>query len=141
MSRTTTPLVAVLGLISLINFVQAADKTKESPVALERKLNGAWQCNAPCAGKITFWADGTFERRGYSPGGNTLRGTWEIRWNALPPTLVLACKASDDPTLAGTTEQSKLIELNDEAFSVRYSRHESLYRYVRANKADKSAKD
>src|SRR6476659_5945434 len=90
--------MAVLLAASLvfITFAQTVDKPKETPVALERKLHGAWIAEGDCVGDLTLRADGTFERQHYSPGNNKLAGTWEVRWKALPPTLVLTCKTSDE---------------------------------------------
>src|SRR5687767_9235047 len=61
---------------------------------LEAKLLGNREGGA-CVGDYTFKSDGTFELRHFTPGGNTLTGTWSVRWDALPPTLVLTCKTSD----------------------------------------------
>jgi len=70
--------------------------------ALERELLGEW-VGGPCVGNYRFHADGTYELRHFTPGGNTLAGRWSLRWNALPPTLLLNCTSSDfrakDPTL------------------------------------------
>jgi hypothetical protein len=94
--------------------------------ALERKLLGAWKGPA-CAGDYTFNADGTYECRNFTPGQNTLAGAWSVRWDALPPTLVLTCTKSDfkkkDPTreeFAGTTVELRLVELSGDAFAYRY---------------------
>jgi hypothetical protein len=86
----------------------------------------------PCVGELTIRADGTFERRHYSMGNNTLTCTWAIRWDALPPPLALTCKASDEPDRhsVGKMAEVKLIELNDRALvyqhpgggTVRYTR-------------------
>ena len=62
--------------------------------ALEKKLLGTWH-GGPCIGDYTFNADGTYTLRRFTPGGNTLTGTWSLRWDALPPTLVVTCKTSD----------------------------------------------
>jgi hypothetical protein len=95
--------------------------------ALEKKLLGAWTGPA-CAGDYTFKADGTFDVRHFTPGGNTLSGTWSVRWDALPPTLVLTCTKSDfkqkDPSRAeyeylGKARELKLVELNGDAFVYR----------------------
>ena len=90
-------------------------KANDGPVVLERKLHGAWK-GPPCGGDWTFNADGGFVVEGYSPGGNRLSGTWELRWDALPPTLLLTVKTSDAPERIeiGEKWELKLIELNDE---------------------------
>ena len=102
----------------VVTSAHAADKPKEE-VALQQKLHGVWKGPA-CGGDWTYKADGTFEVVHYSPGNNTLSGTWEVRWNALPLTLVRTCKASDDPDLVGKTWEVKLIELDDEALAYQY---------------------
>jgi hypothetical protein len=83
-----------------------------SQSGLEQKLHGTWK-GGPCMGTITFKADGTFERREYSPGGNQLKGLWHVRWDALPPTLVLDCKESDSEHFAGKKDEPKLLVLTD----------------------------
>jgi hypothetical protein len=98
--------------------------------ALEQKLLGAWK-GAACAGDYTFHADGSFRCRNFTPGQNTLTGTWSIRWDALPPTLVLTCKTSDftqkDPTRPeyeqlGKALELKLVELSDQSFAYQLPR-------------------
>jgi inhibitor of cysteine peptidase len=80
--------------------------------ALMRKLHSEWQ-GGPGVGKLILYAEGRFERQHYSPGNNRLSGTWEVRWNALPLTLVFNCEDSDNKECVGTTEV-KLIEIGDE---------------------------
>src|SRR5688572_14024313 len=97
MIRTAVLLAASLVFITT---AQTADKPKESPDSVERKLHGEWKGPA-CGGDWIFRADGTFEAKHFSPAGNQLTGTWEVHWNALPPTLVRVCKTSDDQDLLG----------------------------------------
>lgn len=118
MIRTAVLLAASLVFITSTS-AQTADKPKETPVALERMLHGEWKGPA-CGGDWTFGADGNFEVQHYSPGGNQLAGTWEVRCNALPPTLVRTCKTSDDPGFVGKTWEVKLIQLDDEALAYQY---------------------
>ena len=90
-------------------------------MALEKKLHGAWEADGlDCVGDLTLRADGTFERQHYSPGNNKLTGTWEVRWNALPPTLVLTCKTSNDPDFVGKTSEVKLTQLDDETLAYEF---------------------
>jgi uncharacterized protein (TIGR03067 family) len=114
---------AVLLAASLVFFTsgQIADKPKEAPVTLERKLHGGWK-GGSCQGDWTFEADGAFELQRYSPGNNRFTGTWEVRWNALPPTLVLTCKTSDDPDhfAVGKASEVKLLQLDDDALALQY---------------------
>jgi hypothetical protein len=115
MIRTAMVLVASLVVITP---GQTADKPKEGPVGLERELQGMWKGPA-CGGDWTFGADATFAVKHYSPGNNQLTGSWEVRWNALPPTLVLTVKTSDAPERikVGETWEVKLVQLNDEALA------------------------
>jgi hypothetical protein len=115
-------LAVSLAFITSAQTARTADKPKEPPVALEKKLHGAWECERDCVGDLTFRADGTFDRLRYSPGNNKLTGTWEMRWDALPPTLVLTCRTSDesDRFSVGKTLEVKVIQLNDEALAYEY---------------------
>src|SRR4051812_31118399 len=72
--------------------------------AIERKLHGAWRSESACGGTLTFRPDGTYEHKFQGPGGDTSSGTWVLRWDALPPTLVLTCKVSTDPAKVGVRE-------------------------------------
>jgi hypothetical protein len=122
MIRTAVLLAASLVFITSIFSAQTADKPKESPVALERKLHGEWKGKGGCVGDLTLRADGTFERQHFSPGNNQLTGTWDVRWNALQPTLFLTCKTSDAPDRikVGMTWEIKLIQLDDEDLAYQY---------------------
>jgi hypothetical protein len=115
--------------------------------ALERKLLGAWKGPA-CAGDYTFNADGTYECRNFTPGQNTLAGTWSIRWDALPPTLLLACTTSDfkkkDPSredFAGKTVELRLVELNSDAFAYRYPNDKFEWRNSRPDEKQDSGEE
>ena len=90
--------------------------------ALEQMLFGTWY-GPDCGGDYTFHADGTFHVRRFSPGNNNLTGSWAIRWDALPPTLLLTYKTSDVKTRSpdwpeyeylGKTREPKILELNGE---------------------------
>ena len=94
---------------------------------LEKKLLGTWYGPA-CGGDYTFNSDGTFDLKHFTPGGNTVTGTWSLRWDALPPTLVLMCKTSDftkkDPSrdeykYVGNALELKLLELDSDTFTFR----------------------
>ncbi len=113
--------MALLLAASLVPLTSAhtTEKQKEGAAALERKLHGQWKGGA-CLGDWTFRADGTFELRHYTPGNNKLTGTWEVRWNALPPTLMTTCKASDHSDYVGKTWEVKLIQLDDEALALQH---------------------
>jgi hypothetical protein len=95
--------------------------------ALERKLLRAWQ-GPDCGGDFTFNPDGTFEVRHYTPANYTLGGAWSLRWDALPPTLLLTFKSSDfkkrdpggpDYKYVGKTLEAKLLELDSEVLAFR----------------------
>ena len=43
-----------------------------------------------------------------------------MRWNALPPTLVLSCKTSDDPDFVGKTLEVKLTQLDDDTLAYQF---------------------
>jgi hypothetical protein len=96
--------------------------------ALEQKLLGTWWGGA-CVGNYTFNADGTYQLRNFTPGNNTLTGAWSLRWDALPPTLVVTCKTSDfkvrDPNRKeyeyfDKTLEIKLVELSSDVLVLRF---------------------
>lgn len=108
-------------------------------VLLEKLLHGTWEGPA-CGGDATFRPDGTYELKHFTPGNNTLTGTWSIRWNALPPTLVVTCTTSDfqtkDPTrdeyeFLGQSREAKLLELNRETLMYRFDGAKSDTRFHR----------
>jgi len=107
--------------IVFITSAQAADQPKEALVALERKLHGEWK-GGPCQGDWTFAPDGTYELQHYSPGNNKLAGTWEVRWDALPPTLIFTCTTSDAPDRikVGEKTEVKLTQLDDDSLAYQY---------------------
>ena len=65
MGIRTTGAVLALALV-LIATAQTADKPKEGPADLERKLHGEWE-GGPCEGDWTFSPDGTYQVQRYSP--------------------------------------------------------------------------
>ena len=91
-------------------------KASRDLAALEKKLAGTWVGEAACQGGLVFRADGTYDRTGVGPGGTNSSGTWTVRWDGLPPTLVLTCKESDDPSDVGPTEV-KVVRLDDGALA------------------------
>ena len=129
-----TQLMLTLGLLA-VGPAWAEDKPGETPTALEQKLHGAWIGGGPCDGRITFQADGTYERRLHGPAGNNSSGAWKVRWDALPPTLVLTCKTSDDPAYAGKTLEVKLLQLDDADLVFQYQ-GQTPSRFTRNKKAD-----
>lgn len=107
---------AILLGASLLVFTpaDAAIKPKESVGTLERTLCGQWTGGA-CQGTWTFQADGTFELKHYSPGNDTLKGTWGVRWTAVPPTMGVTISASSRADHVDTKWELKIIQLDMEA--------------------------
>jgi len=114
---------AVLLLASLVGVasIRAADQPQAARETPERLLTGQWQ-GGPCEGNWTFTANGTFEVRHYTPASNHLLGTWEVRWNALPPTLVMTCKTTDDEKHfpVGQAWEVKLLQLDGEELAYQH---------------------
>jgi hypothetical protein len=106
---------------------------------LEQKILGFWQ-GPSCGGDYTFNPDGTFVMENFTPGQNTLTGTWSIRWDALPPTLLVTCKTSDFRTKVpdraeyeslGKTREFKLLELNDQSLTYRWGGDKDIIQFHR----------
>src|SRR5262245_49311239 len=115
MGRTTILLSAVL----LFSSTNAAVRPKETAAMLERTLQGEWKGGA-CQGTWTFRADGTFELKHYSPGNETLSGTWGVRWVAPPPTLGITIGTSTRPDDVGSKWELKIVHLHDETLTSKY---------------------
>jgi len=118
--NSKTPKVSTLFLTAAVGLVGtasawSAEKPADAITALEKLLHGEWDGLGPCDGEITFRADGTYQWRYVGPAGDTRAGTWDVRWDALPPTLVLSRKTSGDPPTVVKTFEVKLVELNKEA--------------------------
>jgi hypothetical protein len=94
----------------------AAVRPKESAATMDRTLCGQWKGGA-CQGTWTFRADGTFELKHYSPGNDTLSGTWGVRWTAVPPTLGVTISASSRTEQVDTKWQLRIVQLDDEALT------------------------
>ena len=116
--------------------VWAEDNPGQALAALERKLDGVWVGNGPCDGQLTIKADGTYQRLRHGPGGNNSSGTWKVRWDALPPTLVLSCKTTDDAAYAGKTLEVKIVQLDDAELVFKYQKQIPA-RYTRGKKQRK----
>jgi hypothetical protein len=129
------PAAAVL-LVGLAQVVLAEPPGKERGkelAALEQKMLGAWKGQTGCAGNFLFRADGTYELKEYGPAPYDSAGTWKVRWDALPPTLVLTCKTSEIPDEVGKTTEVKLIRLDDEGLAVKHANPDA-DRYARVTK-------
>jgi len=107
--------------------------------ALEQKILGFWQGPA-CGGDYTFNPDGTFVMENFTPGQNRLTGTWSIRWDALPPTLLVTCKTSDfkkkvpdraEYESLGKSREFKLLELNDKSLTYRWGGEKDVIQFHR----------
>ena len=97
----------------------AIGKGADDLAALETKLLGNWRGDEPCSGSLDILPGGKYERKMRGPGGDTSTGTWALRWNALPPTLVLTCKTSDDPDEVGKIVETKIVELDDAKLAIK----------------------
>jgi hypothetical protein len=103
------------------------------PVALERKLWGAWR-GGPCMGDLALKANGTFERRHYGPDNQALSGTWSVKWDALPPTLVLTCTDADWAGQIGTKQEVKIVQLDEATLAYQQAGADQPARYTRPEK-------
>lgn len=135
------PILSLIILLASLAAATAQDPPATRPAdaltALEQKLHGTWRGGA-CVGDYTFRTDGTYVLSAFTPGGNTLTGTWSIRWDSLPPTLTVLCKTSDFKKNDRTRDEYaylnkpleiKLLELNDETLRLRFviGKHEERY--------------
>jgi hypothetical protein len=128
------PILSAITLALLAAVAAAAPVAIDRPAkgpAVEQKLHGAWKGQGPCDGSLGIGPDGTFERRHYGPAGITVTGTWKVRWDALPPTLVLTCKSSDDPDQVGKVWEVKLVELDDDTLAYQWPDAKKAVRYAR----------
>jgi hypothetical protein len=116
-------------------FVSTSDRSPAGtaegrPIFLERKLWGTWHGGA-CAGDLMLKPNGRFERRHYGPANHTLSGTWAVRWDALPPTLVLTCTDAQWAGEIGTKQEVKVVQLDDTALGYLHPGSEEPTRYER----------
>jgi hypothetical protein len=118
MARTIL-VIAVAGGLCAATAAAPDRAAKAGPelAGLEQKLHGAWAGEGPCDGGLTVRADGTYERTHQGPAGTNSAGTWKVRWDALPPTLVLTCKTSDDPADEGKVTEVKLVQLDNDTLA------------------------
>jgi hypothetical protein len=96
--------------VQVVGLAQAlvAERPGKGLAALEKKLLGAWKGQTGCVGNFLFRADGTYELTGYGPAPHDSAGTRKVRWDALPPTLVLTCKTAQIPDQVGEATEVKL---------------------------------
>lgn len=98
---------------SLLCFGETGAKVDQGSSAIESKLLGDWKGGA-CQGDWTFRANGTFELDHYSPANLHLSGTWKMRWDALPPTLIATFSSGGDSQLVGKKWDLKVTRLDQE---------------------------
>jgi hypothetical protein len=128
------PFASVLALSLLPGTTAApAGPAGSGPAALERLLRGTW-VGGDCGGELTLRANGTFARRHYGPDNQALSGTWKVRWDALPPTLVLTCTDADWAGEIGTVREVKVVQLDAAALSYQWPGVAEPARYTRPKK-------
>lgn len=119
MIRAVLIVALVSGLTSVLSAAPNREaKARQELAVLEQKLHGSWDGTGPCDGGIAFRADGTYDRTSQGPAGTNSSGTWKIRWDALPPALVLTCRESDDPDAVGKVTEFKLVQLDNEGLEL-----------------------
>jgi hypothetical protein len=128
--------VLVAGLAQVVLAGAPGKERGTDLAALEKKLLGAWKGQTGCDGHFLFRADGTYALTGYGPAPYDSGGTWKVRWDALPPTLVLTCKTSEVPGEVGKATELKLIQLDDRSLAVEYANQDGNPpgRYTRVKK-------
>jgi hypothetical protein len=112
MQMAILPPAAVL-LIGLAQNIMAKQPGKEL-AALEKKMFGVWQ-GGGCDGRLVLSANGRYKLIGYGPVNSDFEGMWKVRWDALPPTLVLIHMPDK-----GRTTKVKLIKLDDKSLTIEY---------------------
>jgi hypothetical protein len=110
--------IVATALLLLAGLTPVASTEPKGGAAPGQKILGAWKGQTGCAGSFLFRANGTYELTGYGPAPYDSAGTWKVRGDALPATLVLTCKSSEVPEEAGKTTEVKLIRLDDETLAV-----------------------
>jgi hypothetical protein len=123
MKLVIVPAAVVLwvGLAQVVLAVPAGKARAKGLAALEQKMVGVWKGQGGCDGRLIFRADGTYALTGYGPAGNNSKGTWKVRWDALPATLVLTCTTSEIPQEKGKSREVKLIKLDDRNLVFKYA--------------------
>jgi hypothetical protein len=108
------------------------DRPAKTPPAIEKMLHGAWKGEGACQGDIRFNADGTFARQNFGPANAGVAGTWIVRWDGLPPTLVLTCTHSTLPDYVGNVTEVKVVELGDDTFAYKWADKPHLTKFTRS---------
>ncbi len=123
MKMLIVPAAALLlvGLAQAVRIQPPARGRGLELAALEQKMHGGWKGQTTCDGRLVFRSDGTYELTEYGPANDDRKGTWKVRWDSLPATLVLTCKTSEVPDEIGKTTEVKLIKLNDRSLAIEYA--------------------
>jgi hypothetical protein len=122
--------ILMIGLVP-VSFAEVPDKEPSKPLAaLEQKMLGAWMGQTGCAGNHRFRADGTYQLTGYGPAPYDSAGTWRVRCDTRPATLILTCRTSEIPEEVGTTTEMKLIQLDADTLAIQRAKQD-VERYAR----------
>ena len=125
--------VLLVGLAQVVLAEPPANVRWKELAALDQKVVGAWKGQIACDGRLVVRADGTYELTAYGPAAYDSAGTWKVRRDALPATLVLTCKTSEIPELVGKATELKVIKLNDKNLDVEYA-SQNVRHYTRVKK-------
>lgn len=118
----------------LIAAAPALTEKGDKPPTVERNLLGQWYGAAACQGDVNFLVDGTFTWRHRGPGDASVAGSWAMKWDALPPTLVLTCKNSTDPDIVGKEWSFKVVELDEGRLACKWPAGGGTAQFSRAKK-------
>jgi hypothetical protein len=113
--------VLLVGLAQMVSAEPPGKERGKELAALEQKMLGTWKGQTTCDGCLVFRADGTYQLTEYGPASDDSKGTWEVRGDALPATLVLTCKTSEIPAEVGKTTVVKLVKLDDRSLAIEYA--------------------
>ena len=135
MNRVIVAAAAVffIGLARAAPAETSGDERGNEVGATDQKLLGTWKGQTGCDGRLVLRSDGTYTLTGFGPGHYDCAGTWKVRRNAAPATLVLTCTASGLPDVVGKTTEVKLIQLDDKSLAVKRASPE-VDRFARVKK-------
>ena len=124
--------VLVVGLAQVVLAEPPAKMRGKELAALDQKIVGAWKGQSACSGCLIVRADGTYELTGYGPAACDSAGTWKLRRDAQPATLVLTCKTSEIAEEVGKATEVKVVKLTDTSLAFEYaSQHVGHYTRVK----------
>jgi hypothetical protein len=124
---------AVLLVTGLVQAILADPQQEEQGkllTGIEQKLLGAWTGQTGCAGSFLFRVDGTYELTGYGPAPYDSAGTWKVRCDARPATLVLTCRESEAPEEVGKTTDVEIVQFDGGQLAIKRANQEA-ERYAR----------